>query len=196
MREELIGQQFGKWTVIGVPQRYGYITVRCECGTVRDTQAAAVRSGRSASCGCKQRTDGISHGACVGGLTPVYRAWSNMLSRCRNPHHQAYDNYGGRGIKVCKRWESFANFYVDMGERPEGCSLERRKNWLGYSPKNCYWATRIEQESNKRTTRMLTAFGETKTMAAWERDARCEVAASTLRWRIRGGWQMPDALYR
>ena len=78
-----------------------------------------------------------------------------MKSRCGNSNHVAFDRYGGRGITVCARWESFDNFFADMGPKPSsGHSIERRNNDLGYSPDNCYWATAQEQQRNTRQTNL------------------------------------------
>lgn len=76
--------------------------------------------------------------------------WENMKQRCNNPNNQGYKNYGGRGIKVCGRWHSFENFYADMGDCPEGLTLERKDNDGNYEPGNCRWATWKEQGKNKR----------------------------------------------
>ena len=84
--------------------------------------------------------------------TPEYRTWTHIKGRCNNSSDIRYADYGGRGIKVCKRWnDSFAAFYNDMGKRPEGLTLERIDNDKGYSPENCKWATYQEQSENKRT---------------------------------------------
>ncbi len=83
--------------------------------------------------------------------TKEYRAWWGMLQRCYNPHNAKYSNYGGRNIKVCDRWKNFTNFYVDMGKKPSlDHSLDRRNNDGDYSPSNCRWATRSQQQMNKR----------------------------------------------
>jgi len=105
-------------------------------------------------------------------------SWRSMVNRCYNSHTEEYKNYGGRGITVCSRWrESFENFLADMGERPEGMTLDRADNNGNYEPGNCRWATVTEQAHNRRNNRFLTANGETMTMAEWARRLGCNPAA-------------------
>lgn len=89
------------------------------------------------------------HGHTTGGFSRTYHSWASMLQRCTNTERAEYRRYGGRGITVCKRWYLFQNFLTDMGERPEGTSLDRKNNDGNYTPRNCRWATRSEQQQNK-----------------------------------------------
>jgi hypothetical protein len=99
-----------------------------------------------------------------------YKTWQDMLARCRNPSHRQYHHYGGRGITVCSRWtRSFSNFLLDMGRRPDGCSINRVDNNGPYSKDNCQWSTKIEQVNNMRSNRVITFNGQTRTMAQWGR---------------------------
>lgn len=100
-----------------------------------------------------------------------YVVWCAIIQRCTNKNNPAYKYYGGRGIKVCRRWrDSFKLFLKDMGLRPtSGHSIERKKNNVGYTPTNCVWATRTEQANNKRNNRVLTYNNETATLSEWAR---------------------------
>lgn len=91
-----------------------------------------------------------------------------MISRCTNPNVKCFSNYGGRGIKICNEWEKFENFLADMGERPEGKTIERIENDKGYYKENCRWATKKEQANNKRNNVPFTFNGKTQNAAQWE----------------------------
>ncbi len=107
------------------------------------------------------------HGHCSGGTPKAYSCWQHMKRRCLSKNDPAYKNYGGRGIKVCDRWLKFSNFYADMGDRPDGLSLDRIDNDGNYEPGNCRWATRKEQNRNTRRNRHITYKGETKILIEW-----------------------------
>lgn len=124
--------------------------------------------------------------------SPEYYAWRNMRYRCQNPTHHEYHNYGARGIKVCERWQDFGNFYADMGPRPDGRSLDRIDNDGNYEPRNCRWATPMEQKLNRRTTVLLTIDGETRHLCEWAR--RYGIDARTVGSRLKRGIGALDAL--
>lgn len=127
--------------------------------------------------------------------TSTYNIWLSMRQRCINPNNQAYDRYGGRGIKVCDRWlHSFENFLADMGERPRGLTLERIDNDGDYGPGNCRWATYKEQGCNQRSNNRLTFQGETLTVAQWAR--KLGVRDQFLRVRLSRGWSVEETLGR
>jgi len=93
-----------------------------------------------------------------------YQSWMAMRQRCNDEKHSNYPRYGGRGVKVCERWLSFEFFFDDMGARPEGTSLDRINPLLGYEPGNCRWATRSEQNNNKRSNKHVTSAGQRMTV--------------------------------
>ena len=122
------------------------------------------------------------------------KVWRGMHNRCYNINQKSFAHYGGRGIFVDPRWHrkaGFEAFVADMGERPEGASIDRIDNEGPYSPENCRWATQMEQAKNKRNNRWLTANGVTKHMTEWSRDLGCTPTAI---WRrLRDGMTEQDA---
>lgn len=118
--------------------------------------------------------------------------WEGMMRRCYSKKRKAYPSYGGRGIKVCKRWHKFENFLQDMGERPKGLTLERVNNGKGYSPKNCKWATYTEQANNTRSNRNIEYQGIIATLSEWSK--KKGIKQGTLHSRLKNGWDIQSAI--
>ena len=173
--QNLQGKVFTRLTVIGFGGRVNkssYWVCECECNNIVNVRAGHLKSGATTSCGCKRMDSNTKHGHTTRiADSPTYKSWENMVQRCSNPKTCGYENYGGRGIKVCDRWKKFENFLTDMGVRPEGKTLDRYPDNDGdYCQDNCRWATRKEQNSNKRNNHLLTFNGETKTVTQWASD--------------------------
>lgn len=136
----------------------------------------------------------FKHGAATGGVTKEYQIWADMKRRCFNPNHPRYDLYGGRGITVCKEWkESFEAWHDYIGPRPtRKHSQDRIDNDGNYEPGNVRWATERQQQRNKRTSRLITFKGKTKTLAEWSIQIGCPV--SSLHWRLSNGWSVERSL--
>lgn len=162
---DITNEVFGRLTAISpTSDRLRGLAVwefQCSCGNRVKLPAARVVNGNTRSCGCLQPEVAASvfltHGRCK---TPEYTVWANMKVRCEHPSSSSFHRYGGRGIKVCDRWASFAEFYKDMGPRPSRKhTLDRIDNDGDYSPENCRWATPTEQALNKASTVFVTVDG-------------------------------------
>jgi hypothetical protein len=196
----ITGQRFGKLKVtkdgpvkITRTGRFRTSVCLCDCGNTTVTYNADLRRGHVKSCGCYQREvtrkRSISHG--LSG-TKTHSAWESMLARCKYSNRASFVYYGGRGIRVCERWKKFENFLADMGENPPGLSLDRIDSNGNYSPENCRWATRKEQNRNTRSNRILTVHGVTGCLIEL-----CEhfgVKYGTTKSRLRYGWT-PDRAF-
>ena len=127
----------------------------CDCGEPVVVESTNLVSGHTASCGCKSQRHGQNLSG-PGGRSGAYKSWMGAKQRCTNPNRKDYVRYGGRGIKMAKNWaDSFEQFFLDMGPRPEGATLERVDVNGDYSSENCRWATWEEQYANRRKKRCL-----------------------------------------
>lgn len=170
MREKynLTNNVYGRLTVLRPAhvdeRRKRYWHCRCECGNETITRSDQLRRGEVRSCGClkaeldRSRKNRLNHGSAARGkVTSEYRTWSGMRSRCRNRNNVNYPEWGGRGIKVCERWDKFEVFLKDMGPKPGPTySIDRINNDGHYEPGNCRWATKAEQAANRRPRRSIT----------------------------------------
>jgi hypothetical protein len=168
----------------------------CVCGNTITVVSRALKARQTVSCGC-YRADRCgdmarTHGRCK---TPEFRSWSSMITRCYNRKTPGWKNYGGRGIRVCRRWrgrKGFSRFLKDMGQRSPGLTLDRKRFNGNYTPKNCRWATSLTQVRNRRTNRRITFGGQTLTVQEWSE--KTGILSCTIRARIDSGWSVKRAL--
>lgn len=155
-KTDLTGNTYGMWTVVyrstvpAADNRKKYIC-ECSCGTVKEVDGRNLTDGTSKSCGCT-KADDVSKRFLRHGLTdtPTYNAWAGMKQRCSNPNDSEYENYGGRGICYQANWDSFDNFLADMGEAPEGLSIDRIDVNGPYCKDNCRWSDNGVQSHGRR----------------------------------------------
>lgn len=201
---DLTGQRYGRLIVIELAGRdtrgRTRWLCRCDCGATVTTASWYLRGGSRKSCGCLQRevsaanrAKSKTHGHCPK-LKPsrTYATWSTMIQRCNNPKHVHYARYGGAGVAICERWLKFENFLADMGERPDGHSLDRLDGSKGYDQSNCRWSTPKSQANNRRNNRKLTLGDMTDTVVGWSE--RTGLSILTIRGRLRAGWPIERIL--
>ena len=188
--DDLTSKRFGDLTVLSETSdsRLGrYWICECSCGAEKLKSTGELQAGRGIKCNHR------SPGHTVGGKpTKTYKSWQAMKERCGNPNHNHYHSYGGRGIRVCERWQSFELFLQDMGVRPVGRTLERIDNNGNYEPGNVRWATNEEQARNTRRTLFVEIDEVTKPLVEWAEDF--EICPHTVRNRIYRGVDPVTAL--
>lgn len=148
------GAVFGRLVVLQengkIAHENAYLCL-CACGNQKVIRRGHLNGGKIKSCGCLQKEvrgrSRITHGKSE---SPIYGLWRTMIDRCENKKSKTYPRYGALGVSVCDRWQTFENFYADMGDRPDGRSLDRINPYGNYEPGNCRWATAIEQRHNRR----------------------------------------------
>lgn len=195
----MAGRRFGRLLVVerapSEPHRRGARwACHCDCGQTSIVATRELRTGDTKSCGCWNRDTAAArrrtHGA---SYSREYVSWANMWQRCTNPKHPSYPRYGGRGITICERWRSFANFLADMGPRPPDLTIERTDNDGHYTPENCVWDTRKRQGRNKSNNKRLPYQGVAVAMAeAVERSGAADYFC--VRGRLNRGWDADRAL--
>jgi hypothetical protein len=162
----------------------------CVCGKRLVASSDTLKT-NNRSCGCKRRGNfrhgGKARSNANTGLRGAYVSWHGMLNRCLNENEPAYSNYGGRGISVCSRWlYSFERFLEDMGERPDGMSIDRIDSNGDYTPENCRWASDKTQSVNRRSVVLIEIDGQRKCMSDWAKERGVDVRLISN--RIKKGW--------
>lgn len=194
--KDYTGQRFGRLVAVKLVERdprwNGHRWLfRCDCGNEATVSIKLASSGNTSSCGClfseMLAARNTTHGL-MRSNSGEYRSWKDMRARCNNPNNTDYRDYGGRGIVVCKRWDDFAAFLSDMGPRPEGHTLDRINVNDDYHPGNCRWAEAKTQANNKRSNRLLTIDGVTRTLQEWSEFHGLE--RTKVKWRLAQGWPL------
>lgn len=195
---DLSGHRFGRLVAIEISGKNnsGGKTWRCicDCGEISLVNSDNLRRGVTKSCGClkqeRQRDANIKHGMYGSG---AHQSWMSMRQRCLNSKNRAYKNYGGRGILICKEWDSFAVFHKDMGDRPVGFEIDRINPNGNYEPMNCRWSTPLEQSRNQRKTIWVEINGVRKNLSEWAEIYG--ISYKTVMTRIHGmGWCATKAI--
>lgn len=184
---DMTEQRIGRWMVLkragNNKHKNALWLCRCECGHERVVRSNDLRRGKSQGCAsCGSTTHG-------GKGTRLYSVWQEMRYRCINKNHHAYKYYGGRGIVVCREWNTFETFrdWALANGYGKGLSIDRINNNGNYGPDNCRWATRKQQHRNKRSNRYITINGVTKLLCEWAEIAG--ISRQALRWRHKNGWR-------
>lgn len=189
------GARHGERTVTSTPIRmpdskgrmHWFVPCVCSCGRFDYVAATTIRKGMGKKCRpCgKYKIHGMA-------ATPTYSSWTAMMSRCYRSKTNDYESYGGRGIRVFERWHGFEAFYADMGDRPEGKTLDRINSNTNYGPGLCRWATSREQARNHRNNVWVEAFGQKMIITDWSEQTG--IHQRTIRARIANGWPVEKAL--
>jgi len=184
-----IGKKYNKLTVMEIfPKNRATAKCRCDCGTVKTIHWYKVWSGATVSCGCRRKEVNYKG---YSTRTVEYKTWCSIKKRCRvgTKTHERYKKYY-TGITVCDRWngkDGYKNFLADMGNRPDGHTIDRIDTSKGYSPDNCRWATMTEQANNKTNNLCILIDGERTTAAELARLAGVSYSSA---------WSYVDRLYR
>jgi hypothetical protein len=188
----LQGFHFGSLTVLQLGKSHGNGAVwlcQCKCGNQKEIRASDMVQGKVKSCGC-EHTKRIAKANKTHGMTNTrtYSIWQAMRLRC----NRINQDYSCRGVTYDERWDSFENFYLDMGEVPEGMSIDRIDVNSNYSKNNCRWATKEQQANNTRANVFIEWNGKRQTRSQWERELNMK--PTTLKGRLARGWSMEKAM--
>lgn len=197
---DLTGQTFGWLTavrVVGTSKQGRLWECTCACGKVHVTLGKKLTIGHTKSCGCYAAIRATTHGRSRSRRKDLtYSTWQSMKDRCYNCNSVMYHRYGARGISVCDRWKNdFATFLSDMGPRPPGSSIDRINNDGDYTPENCRWADKREQDRNRSTNHIVCVDGVRGPLVVVHEAVSPPVGLQAVYMRVRVGWTAQDAFY-
>lgn len=199
----ITGKRFGRLIVLERLDKPSYKGAswlcKCDCGNSIIASSQSIRIGHTKSCGCYNKE--IRKQICIErntthnkSKTKVFHTWTNIRQRCNNPNISAYHKYGAKGIKVCERWNSFENFFADMGNPPTNKhTIERIDSRGHYEPSNCKWATMEEQQNNRTNNRLIEYNKQKMTLQKWSK--LMGIDRKTISRRIDNGWPIEKALF-
>lgn len=194
---DISGERFERLLVIeraDVPKLKPHWLCECDCGRRVVVNGSDLKLHKHRSCGCLH-AEWVASNMTRHGLSKhrIYGIWQGMLRRCEVPSFKKFENYGGRGIKVCERWRKFTAFAEDMGLPPtKSHTLDRINNDGNYEPENCRWATDTEQRNNRRDTFSLTFDGQTMSITQWA--DRLNTRPGSIKWRLQKGYSVDEVL--
>jgi hypothetical protein len=209
MIKNLLGKRFGRLIPVKYINNDKHGKARwlclCDCGKQTIVSSNHLVSGRTKSCGClniekiiqRNKLLKFKHGHCVGNKeSKIHHTWRSIRDRCNNPNTRNYKDYGGRGIKVCKRWndkkDGFRNFLEDVKTIPKGKEIDRINNNKGYNPKNFRIVTSKENCRNKRNNHLIPFNNRNLTMVEWSEITG--ISREVIGWRLKNGWSVKKAL--
>lgn len=190
-RKDITGHKYERLTVLKYLGNNMW-KCQCVCGNITNVNRQNLKSKQTRSCGCLRseifKSIKSTHGHTRNNTkTREFEIWMGMKKRCYNTNSQDYYLYGGRGIKICKRWQSFIYFYADMGDAPSRLhSIGRINNNGNYQPSNCEWVTAKQQARNTRRNRIVNYLGQR--MCLIEFAELVGLPYSTTKWRLNAGW--------
>lgn len=192
--ELAVGDKYNNWTLVEFAHKDKYRNLywfcRCDCGTAKISQVSKIVSGSTKSCGCLQKKAMTTHGDTN---TRTFESWNSMKQRCLNEKCKDYPSYGGRGVKVHKPWiHDYSQFKSDMGERPLKTSIDRIDVNGSYTPENCQWSTRSEQQRNKTNTKRFDWQGKNYTVS--ELGDMYSLTNKQIMHRLGAGWDLKKTL--
>lgn len=204
MKKTPLNSRYGRWSVISQISKVNakgrsrsFVLCVCDCGKSKEIAKHHLVGGKSISCGCyrAENPHSVTHGESG---TPLYHVWTSMKNRTTCPSATIWKYYGGRGIIMCLEWfESYECFrdWANKTGYQKGLEIDRINTNGNYEPTNCRWVTRKQNCRNTRSNRIISAFGEKKTLAEWAEDPRCSVGYDALSARINAhGWDFEKAI--